>query len=816
CLLSGSDDVNILPGVSALHAIFLKQHNRVAKLLRETNRHWADAKLFDEARRIVIAQLQHITYNEFLPIMLGTENMRKYGLNLHKSGFDSDYDMSIDGAVLNEFAVTFPYVLWAIMPQDKLFSTFNNPSKLYESRGVESILKFIPTYMISFRHLITTTIAKPSLRVNDEVKSEFLKDQFGIGLDLISIALKQGRDHGIPSYTVVRAQCGLGKVRSFHELKEYFIQDLKFEYVNTIYENVDDIDLLIGVLAEQPIKGSLFGPTFSCIVGKQFQRIKFKENFILTEAYTLLQTRRGDRFWYENYFAQSGFSEKQLMELRQTSLAEIICSNTDIKKIQSNPFMRENVFENMAIECQSSILTAPSFSEWKDLEDKPTFPVSPDTLEKVVNLAIHNLKDQKKREISNLKKNQHTFVKGDPLYAYANMMRAKVQAKQISQVSAILLETTKLLVKGETLSEDERLPPLEIDVLQRILPDIDVSTFVNNFTAFLSEDGQSTNEDCLPKMLPCDHTTRYRTHTGWCNNLKYPGYANAFTPLRHLMPPVYDDGFDAPRSRAKSGRPLPNPRRISNAVCEDRDISHVKFTHMVMQFGQLLDHELTHSPTARGPNDEILNCTRCDSPQTISVHCMPIRIEPNDPFFPATYPNGEPRCLGFARSLLGQLNLGYRGQLNQLTAYIDGSVIYGSTECESRQLRLTTKGLLNFTDFGHGQMMLPQGNQEKDCRSSPRMPCFVAGDERNSHQPGLTVMHTLWMREHNRIATALGILNPHWTDEILYQEARRILVAELQHIVFSEFLPKIIGLDLLNAQGLVPKKTGYYTGRIDH
>ncbi|KAK5976727.1 hypothetical protein GCK32_011934, partial [Trichostrongylus colubriformis] len=249
-------------------------------------------------------------------------------------------------------------------------------------------------------------------------------------------------------------------VRSFHELKEYFIHDPKVEYINTIYENVDDIDLLVGVLAEQPLKGALFGPTMACIAGKQFQR-----------------TRRGDRFWYENYFAQSGFSEKQLMELRKTTLAEIICSNTDIQKIQSN---------------------------------------------------------------------QHAFVKGDPLFAYANMMRAKSHAKQISQVSSMLLETTKLLVKGETLSEDERLPALEMDVLQRVLPEVDVTTFVNNFTAFLSEDGQSSNDECLPKMLPCDHTTKYRTHTGWCNNLKFPGYANSFSPLRHLLPPVYEDGFDAP------------------------------------------------------------------------------------------------------------------------------------------------------------------------------------------------------------------------------------------------------------------------------
>ncbi|KIH50510.1 hypothetical protein ANCDUO_19410, partial [Ancylostoma duodenale] len=76
CALSGSDDVNILPGVTALHTIFIKQHNRMARLLREQNRHWPDAKLFEEARRIVIAQLQHITYNEFLPNMWGRENIK--------------------------------------------------------------------------------------------------------------------------------------------------------------------------------------------------------------------------------------------------------------------------------------------------------------------------------------------------------------------------------------------------------------------------------------------------------------------------------------------------------------------------------------------------------------------------------------------------------------------------------------------------------------------------------------------------------------------------------------------------------------------
>ena len=86
--------------------------------------------------------------------------------------------------------------------------------------------------------------------------------------------------------------------------------------------------------------------------------------------------------------------------------------------------------------------------------------------------------------------------------------------------------------------------------------------------------------------------------------------------------------------------------------------------------------------------------------------------------------------------------------------------------------------------------------------------CFLGGEWRASENLALSGMQILFNREHNRVASSLASLNPTWNDETLYQVARKIVIAEFQHIVYNEFLPLVTG-----DKSLAPlSTTTYYTG----
>jgi peroxidase len=175
------------------------------------------------------------------------------------------------------------------------------------------------------------------------------------GLDLVSLNIQRGRDHGLVGYNSWREHCGLKRVSTFKQLQGD-IDDDSLQNIQSVYRNVEDIDLYTGALSEKPINGSILGPTLTCLILDQFIRVKY-----------------GDRFWYEN---PNSFSMQQLSEIRKSSLARIICDNSDnIESVQ--PLVMEKIIDdNQLVPCE--ILQEPKWSPWK--ESLPHIRLSDETI----------------------------------------------------------------------------------------------------------------------------------------------------------------------------------------------------------------------------------------------------------------------------------------------------------------------------------------------------------------------------------------------------------------------------------------------------
>lgn len=312
-------------------------------------------------------------------------------------------------------------------------------------------------------------------------------------------------------------------------------------------------------------------------------------------------------------------------------------------------------------------------------------------------------------------------------------------------------------------------------------------------------------------FLPPLHTTvcqaseRYRTLDGMCNNLKNPLWGVTGAPLVRLLPPDYGDGIGEPRGgfRAKN---LPNPRWMSQRNHPDNDNPDTRFTHMVMQFGQFLDHDITITP-----KDERLDCCELDENDP---RCFVIPIPPRDRFY--SWVNYTATCLNLVRST-PVCQRSVREQYNGITSYVDAGNIYGNNVGMSSFLRKYRDGELIVNQLTGQLPTREQLNLRPDLTlvRKERQQDFVAGDPRVNEHPFLSAMHVVFLREHNRIARELKRYLPDYLkiDETIYQETRRLVGAEMQNIVYGEFLPTILGADYMKRHKLLAEDTSKYDPR---
>ncbi|XP_076059545.1 peroxidase homolog [Oratosquilla oratoria] len=370
---------------------------------------------------------------------------------------------------------------------------------------------------------------------------------------------------------------------------------------------------------------------------------------------------------------------------------------------------------------------------------------------------------------------------------------SKMRTRTVASLGRVLIETTKIIASQYNLPRD---------AIINGLPLIDTSKTIIGTVC----------PDFIPPVR-CN-VERYRTFDGRCNNLENPTWGSAFTAFKRRLPPVYSDGIEAPR-HGREGYELPSPRVVSGHLHRDEGFHDHAVTIMAVAWGQAIDHDFTLTGETRreSTNKEPECCTKDKS----HPECLPIQVPERDPF----YSLFKQRCLSAARSAPGieyGCKLGPRKQINMISSIIDANWIYGSEDDSVRRLRLHRGGLLKslpvFREFGMKDLLpLRLEDPDEGCiRPNNDIYCFDAGDARVNEQLVLAVVHTIMMREHNRIATELYEINPHWDDEKLYQEARHIIVAICQHITYNEFLPMILGKEVMNDYGLILKKHGYFNG----
>ncbi|XP_023288072.1 uncharacterized protein LOC105701787 [Orussus abietinus] len=780
---NGCEVCNGMSNSSALGRIYhalLKEHNRVADKLAEGNEHWDDSRIFLEARRAVVAQIQHVTFNEFLPSVLGEAALVDPKLRLARSGFYNGYSSTNRGGAIDAAALAALQVLTSLRS-----SGSKDPEKL-ESH-----------VMASARSVNLGIHREESLRFNNLGQWDFTE-----------LLIHVGRDHGLPGYVDFLGHCSGIHAINFTDLHE-MMRSEDVASLSRIYHSVQDVDLLIGGALEVPREGAVVGPTFACLLKEQFAKL-----------------RNSDRFWYENDIPPSGLSSSQLAEVRKVSLAGILCANAGIRRIQPRSFIQEDPYLNAKISCdQHGVLDLVAWTEEPipmpivDNSMNPTVVseliahLNPEVIAAAVKKAEEDLVERKQLEY-NAWREQRIADPKSPAGTAASFSKANKDALLLANSSILYELATNEIVNGphglrrrkrQVFESADNVLGFPSNDFSDLLQSVDISGFLPN--------NKATNHDevdCPTEDGPCDPTTPYRTLSGHCNNLRNPSLGRSLTTFARLLPPVYEDGVSKPRTTSVTGIPLPNPRVISTVIHPDISNLHNRYTLMVMQFAQFLDHDLTMTPIHKGFAESIPSCRSCDSPRTVHPECNPFPVPAGDHFYPTVnVSSGSRMCFPSMRSLPGQQHLGPREQVNQNTGFLDASVVYGENPCVCNLLR-GFNGRMNVTSHpNRGKDLLPQSATHPECKARSKF-CFIGGDGRVSEQPALAMMHTMWIREHNRIMEGLRQANPHWDTEKLFHQTRRIISAMMQHITYNEFLPRILGWNAVSLYGLKLLPQGYY------
>ena len=308
--LAGDIRANEQLALASMHTLFVREHNRIAAVLDGEFPNNTPDEIFEATRRLVVAKIQIITFEEWLPSLIGDAIPDYVG-----------YDDSINPSIYNGFSAA-AFRLGHSMLNEQLLrldadgneieaghvplaeAFFSAPFLLTEADSLDPILR---------------GLAKQTHQTLDEKIVHDLRNfLFGApgdgGLDLASLNIQRGRDHGLPDYNTMRVAMGLDAITQFSDITS---DPAVVEALSSTYPTVNDIDIWVGGLSEDAVGGSQLGPLLQAIITRQFTEL-----------------RDGDRFWYQN-----DLNPEERDRVRGTTLARIIRDNTGIgSELQDNVF----------------------------------------------------------------------------------------------------------------------------------------------------------------------------------------------------------------------------------------------------------------------------------------------------------------------------------------------------------------------------------------------------------------------------------------------------------------------------------------------
>jgi hypothetical protein len=311
--LAGDVRANENVALTAMHTLWVREHNRLADRIAARDPSLTDEQIFQRARTMVIAQIQAITFNEFLPALLGRNAVSEY----------AGYDPTVNPDIANVFS-TAAYRFGHSMLSPELLRLDNNGNVIEDGNLSLRDAFFAPDEIQEngIDSLLLGAANQRAQEIDNQIVDDVRNFLFGPpgagGFDLASLNIQRGRDHGLADYNQVRIDVGLESVASFEEITS---DPELAATLRELYGDVNNIDAWVGGLAEDHVRGSSMGELFQTVLVDQFERL-----------------RDGDRFWYQNIF-----EGRELRRIENTTLADVIRRNTDVRGLQRNVLFDETL-----------------------------------------------------------------------------------------------------------------------------------------------------------------------------------------------------------------------------------------------------------------------------------------------------------------------------------------------------------------------------------------------------------------------------------------------------------------------------------------